>query len=66
MGAKSGGLSHERCRISGNYPAATVIKMSNAISAAIWEPAIHKRMVEMGMEPTGFGSPELSQALKRD
>jgi hypothetical protein len=40
--------------------------MSNAISAAIREPAIHKRMVEMGMEPTGFGSPELSQALKRD
>jgi tripartite-type tricarboxylate transporter receptor subunit TctC len=47
-------------------PAATVARLANAIGAAIKDPAIAKRFVEMGLEPTGSGPDELAKAMRRD
>ncbi|MBX3607317.1 MAG: ABC transporter substrate-binding protein [Piscinibacter sp.] len=47
-------------------PPATVERLSKAAVAAITDPALHKRLVEMGLEPTGQGPDRLAAALKED
>jgi tripartite-type tricarboxylate transporter receptor subunit TctC len=47
-------------------PAAAVDRISKAAMAAVNDPALHKRLVEMGLEPTGQGPDRLAAALKED
>ena len=47
-------------------PAATVDRLSKAAVAAINDPALRKRLVDMGLEPTGQGPDKLAAALKDD
>lgn len=47
-------------------PAATVDRLAKASAAAINEPALRKRLVDMGLEPTGQGPDRLAGALKDD
>lgn len=47
-------------------PAAAVDRISKAAMAAINDPALHKRLVDMGLEPTGQGPDRLAAALKED
>lgn len=47
-------------------PPATVNRLSQAIKAAIADPRIQARLVEIGLEPTGTGPQEMAQVLKRD
>lgn len=47
-------------------PAATVDRLAQAAVAAINDPALRKRLVEMGLEPTGQGPQALATALKDD
>lgn len=47
-------------------PAAAVNRVSKAAIAAVNDPALHKRLVEMGLEPTGQGPDRLAAALKED
>lgn len=47
-------------------PAATVDRLSKAAVAAINDPALRKRLVDMGLEPTGQGPDKLAAALKED
>lgn len=47
-------------------PSATVARLSQAITAAINDPAIRTRLIEMGLEPTGRGPAELARALRDD
>ncbi|MEP7282795.1 MAG: tripartite tricarboxylate transporter substrate-binding protein [Rubrivivax sp.] len=41
-------------------------RLSRAALAAVADPAIHKRLVEMGLEPTGYGPDRLAAILKAD
>ncbi len=47
-------------------PPATVDRLSKAAQAAIADPALNKRLVEMGLEPTGLGPDRLAAVLKED
>jgi tripartite-type tricarboxylate transporter receptor subunit TctC len=47
-------------------PAATVDRLAKAAQAAVNDPALNKRLVEMGLEPTGQGPDRLAQALRED
>lgn len=47
-------------------PGAAVERISKAAIAAVNDPALHKRLVEMGLEPTGQGPDRLAAALKED
>ena len=47
-------------------PPAAVERLSKAAIAAINDPALNKRLVEMGLEPTGQGPDRLAAALKED
>jgi tripartite-type tricarboxylate transporter receptor subunit TctC len=47
-------------------PAAAVDRLSKAAVAAINDPALRKRLVDMGLEPTGQGPDKLAAALKED
>lgn len=47
-------------------PAATVDRLAKASAAAINDPALRKRLVDMGLEPTGQGPDRLAGALKDD
>ena len=47
-------------------PAAAVDRIAKAATAAINDPVLHKRLVEMGLEPTGQGPDRLAAALKED
>jgi tripartite-type tricarboxylate transporter receptor subunit TctC len=47
-------------------PGAAVERLSKAAVAAVNDPALHKRLVEMGLEPTGQGPDRLAAALKED
>lgn len=47
-------------------PAAAVSRISQAVAAAIGDPAIRNRLLEMGFEPTGSGPAELGAAMRRD
>lgn len=47
-------------------PPATVDRLAKAAMAAVNDPALNKRLVEMGLEPTGTGPDRLAAALKED
>jgi tripartite-type tricarboxylate transporter receptor subunit TctC len=47
-------------------PAATLDRLSKAAMAAVADPAVAKRLVEMGLAPTGGGADMLAAALKTD
>lgn len=47
-------------------PPATVDRLAKAAMAAVNDPALNKRLVEMGLEPTGQGPDRLAAALKED
>ena len=47
-------------------PAATVDRLSQAALAALGDATLRKRLVDMGLEPTGEGPQKLAAALKED
>lgn len=47
-------------------PPAAVDRLSKAAMAAIADPALNKRLVDMGLEPTGLGPERLGAILKED
>ena len=47
-------------------PAAAVDRLSKAAIAAVKDPAVSKRMADIGLEPTGHGAAELARAMKAD
>lgn len=47
-------------------PQAVLDKLSAAAMAAVADPALHKRLEEMGLEPTGYGPDKLAAILKAD
>ncbi len=47
-------------------PPAAVDRLSKAALAAINDPALNKRLVEMGLEPTGYGPDRLGKILQED
>jgi tripartite-type tricarboxylate transporter receptor subunit TctC len=47
-------------------PPATLQRLHTAAAAAIKDPAVNKRLVEMGLEPTGHGPEQLGAILKAD
>lgn len=47
-------------------PAAVVDRLSQAAVAAIKDPAVHKRLQDMGLEPTGYGPQQLGTILRDD
>jgi len=47
-------------------PAATVEKINTAAVAALQDPATRQRLVDMGLEPTGYGPDRLGQIMKAD
>ncbi len=47
-------------------PPASVERLAKAAQAAIADPALNKRLVEMGLEPTGYGAERLGTILKED
>lgn len=47
-------------------PPVAVERLAKAAIAAVNDPALNKRPVEMGLEPTGSGPDRLAAALKED
>jgi tripartite-type tricarboxylate transporter receptor subunit TctC len=47
-------------------PPAAVDRLAQAVQAALADPTLHKRLVEMGLEPTGYGPERLGAILKED
>jgi tripartite-type tricarboxylate transporter receptor subunit TctC len=47
-------------------PQATLDRIAKAAIAAVTDPALRKRLVEMGLEPTGEGPDRLAAVLKDD
>ena len=47
-------------------PPAVVQRLSKAATDAVNDPALEKRLVEMGLEPTGYGPDRLAKILKED
>jgi tripartite-type tricarboxylate transporter receptor subunit TctC len=47
-------------------PPAAIERLSKAAIAAVQDPATHKRLVEMGLEPTGLDAPRLGQIMRDD
>jgi len=47
-------------------PPAAIDRLSKAALAAIADPALNKRLVDMGLEPTGYGPERLATVLKDD
>jgi tripartite-type tricarboxylate transporter receptor subunit TctC len=47
-------------------PPGAIERVSKAVIAAVNDPALNKRLVEMGLEPTGQGPDRLAAALKDD
>ncbi len=47
-------------------PPAIVERLSKAVIAVIHEPALHKRLIDMGVEPTGLGPEKLAAIMKQD
>jgi tripartite-type tricarboxylate transporter receptor subunit TctC len=50
---------------AGTAPA-VIERLSKAAIAAVNDPATHKRLLEMGLEPTGYGPERLGQIVKDD
>jgi tripartite-type tricarboxylate transporter receptor subunit TctC len=47
-------------------PAAAIDRLSKAAIAAVKDPAVSKRMSDMGLEPTGYAAAELGRVMKAD
>jgi tripartite-type tricarboxylate transporter receptor subunit TctC len=47
-------------------PKAELDRLSRAANAAVADPALRKRLVDMGLEPTGYGPDRLATILKAD
>ena len=47
-------------------PAASVDRLAKAAAAALNDPALRKRLVDMGLEPTGYGPARLGEIMKAD
>lgn len=47
-------------------PPAVVERLSKAAMAAVSDPALHKHLQEIGVEPTGYGPEKLAAILKED
>lgn len=47
-------------------PGAAVERLSKAAIAAVKDPVVNKRMVDIGLEPTGHGPAELGRIMKAD
>lgn len=47
-------------------PPAVIERLSQAARAAVTDPALRKRLLDMGLEPTGQGPALLAQVLKED
>lgn len=47
-------------------PPATVDRLAKAAAAAVNDPAVNKRLVDMGLEPTGQGPAQLATVMKAD
>jgi tripartite-type tricarboxylate transporter receptor subunit TctC len=47
-------------------PPAVIERLSKAAIAAVQDPATHKRLVEMHVEPTGYGPDRLGKIMKDD
>jgi tripartite-type tricarboxylate transporter receptor subunit TctC len=47
-------------------PQAIIDKYSAAAIAAVRDPALHDRLENMGLEPTGLGPQELAKILRAD
>jgi tripartite-type tricarboxylate transporter receptor subunit TctC len=47
-------------------PKAELDRLSRAANAAVNDPALRKRLVDMGLEPTGYGPDRLATILKAD
>lgn len=47
-------------------PPAVVDRLNGAALAAVQDPVVHKRLVEMGLEPTGYGPARLAAIMKAD
>jgi tripartite-type tricarboxylate transporter receptor subunit TctC len=47
-------------------PAAAIDRLSKAAIAAVKDPAVSKRMADIGLEPTGHGAAELGRVMKAD
>ncbi len=47
-------------------PPAVIERLSQAAQAAMADPALRKRLLDMGLEPTGQGPAHLAQVLKDD
>lgn len=47
-------------------PKATLDRLSKAAADTVNDPAVHKRLVEMGLEPTGHGAERLAKVMKDD
>jgi tripartite-type tricarboxylate transporter receptor subunit TctC len=47
-------------------PAAPVERLWKAAAAAVQDPAVHKRLVDLGLDPTGYGPEQLGAIMKAD
>jgi tripartite-type tricarboxylate transporter receptor subunit TctC len=47
-------------------PPATLKRLSDAAIAAVNDPAVRKHLVQMGLEPTGYGPDKLGAIMKAD
>jgi len=47
-------------------PPAAVERLAKAAAAAVQDPALNKRLVDMGLEPTGHGPAQLATIMKAD
>jgi tripartite-type tricarboxylate transporter receptor subunit TctC len=47
-------------------PQGTIERLSKAAIASVQDPATHKRLVEMNLEPTGYGPDRLGQIMRDD
>ena len=47
-------------------PAPVIAQLSQALVATVNDPATRQRLVDMGLEPTGYGPDRLAQVLKAD
>ncbi len=47
-------------------PPATVQRLARAAMESIGDPAIQKRLLDMGLEPTGYGPEKLAEIMKAD
>ena len=47
-------------------PAASIDRLAKAAAAALGDPQLRKRLVDMGLEPTGYGPARLGEIMKAD